>query len=43
MNAECEGCGVTAADFPYEEIGFTLAEASEYLFVDPALCNGCAE
>jgi hypothetical protein len=45
-NAECEGCGVTAADLPYEHLGMTLAEASEFLFVHEdgkALCNGCAE
>jgi hypothetical protein len=46
MNAECEGCGVTAADLPYEDLGMTLDEASEFMFVHAdggALCNGCAE
>jgi hypothetical protein len=44
-NAECEGCGVTAADMPYEELGMTLEDASEFMFVSDGkttLCNGCA-
>lgn len=40
-NAECSLCGVTAADLPYEELGMTLTEASEFLF-DDGLCQGCA-
>jgi hypothetical protein len=39
-NAECSRCGVTAADLPYEDMGLTLAEASEFLFED-GLCQGC--
>jgi hypothetical protein len=45
-NAECEGCGVTAADMPHEDLGMTLAEASEFMFVHAdggSLCVGCAE
>jgi hypothetical protein len=44
-NAECAGCGVTAADLPYEELGLDLEEASDVLFqqVDGATyCEGCA-
>jgi hypothetical protein len=44
-NAECSRCGVTAADLPYEELGLTLAEASEALFErtgDDVTCQGCA-
>lgn len=31
-NAECAACGVTAADLPHEDLGLTVAEASELLF-----------
>jgi hypothetical protein len=44
-NAECVGCGITAADMPYEEMGMTLEDASEFLFVhdgNAVLCSGCA-
>lgn len=46
-NAECARCGVTAADLPYEELGMTLAEASEFLFDHDnegrgVLCQGCS-
>ena len=44
-NAECAGCGVTAADLPYEDLGMTLAEASEFLFDHDGptvLCRMCA-
>lgn len=46
-NAECARCGVTAADLPFEEMGMTLAEASEFLFDHDnegrgILCNGCS-
>lgn len=44
-NAECARCGVTAADLPYEQMGMTLAEASEFLFDhdgNTVLCQGCA-
>jgi len=40
VNAECTACGVTAADLPYEEMGLTLDEVSEFLF-DDGLCQGC--
>lgn len=47
-NAECDGCGITAADLPYEEMGLSLDEASE-LWFEPIhlsgglyLCQGCA-
>lgn len=40
MNAECACCGVTAADLPYEEMGLSRDEASEFLFED-GLCQGC--
>lgn len=40
-NAECAHCGVAAADLPYEDLGMTLAEASEFLF-DDGLCQGCS-
>lgn len=43
-NAECARCEVTAADFPYEDLGMTLTEASEFLFEhdrDEVLCRGC--
>ena len=39
-NAECSRCGVTAADLPYEEMGLTLDEASEFLFED-GRCRTC--
>lgn len=45
-NAECASCGVTAADLPYEDMGLTVAMASEFLFdhEGPVVrCNGCAE
>lgn len=45
-NAECEGCGVTAADMPYENMGMTVEETSEFMFIHEggkALCVGCAE
>jgi hypothetical protein len=45
-NAECEGCGVTAADLPYEDLHMTIEEASEFMFTHDngtTLCNGCAE
>jgi hypothetical protein len=44
-NAECAGCGVTAADLPYEELSLDLEEASTVLFeqVDgTTYCEGCA-
>lgn len=44
-NAECSRCGVTAADLPYEDLGMTLNEASEFLFDhdrNRTLCQGCA-
>jgi hypothetical protein len=44
-NAECVRCGVTAADLPYEDLGMTLDEASEFLFDrdgNTILCQGCA-
>ena len=31
-NAECARCGIAATDLPYEDLGMTLAEASEFLF-----------
>lgn len=47
-NAECDGCGITAADLPHEEMGLSLDEASERWF-EPIhlsggrlLCQGCA-
>lgn len=45
-NAECDGCGVTAADLPYEDLGLSLDEASEFLFErdggSVTLCQGCS-
>lgn len=43
-NAECVGCGITAADLPYDDLGMTLDEASEFLFDhdgNTCLCQGC--
>ena len=45
LNAECARCGVRASDLPHEELGMTLAEASEFLFNhdgNAALCQGCS-
>lgn len=44
MSAECESCGVTAADLPFEDMGLTLEEASDVLFEHEGgvtLCVGC--
>lgn len=45
-NAECAGCGVTAADLPYEDLGLDLEEASDTLFErinGATYCRGCAQ
>lgn len=45
-NAECEGCGVTAADLPYEDLDMTLDDASDLLFEQVSgvtYCQGCAQ
>jgi len=46
-NAECARCGIAATDLPYEDLGMTLAEASEFLFDHDneglgVLCQGCS-
>ena len=41
----CEGCGIAAADLPYEVMGLTLEEAEELFFehIDgEPYCQGCA-
>lgn len=40
---ECVVCGITPGDLPYEEMGLTLEEAEETMFVkagDLAWCMG---
>lgn len=44
--AECETCGVTTFDLPYEELELDAEEADDLLFeqVDgTTYCQGCAQ
>ena len=45
-NPECEGCGITAEDMPYEDLGIPRDEVAEIMFVHSdggRICVGCAE
>jgi hypothetical protein len=43
-NPECDGCGITAEDLPYEDLGLSREEAAEYMFEaigSRILCRSC--
>lgn len=42
---ECDQCGITAGDLPYEEMGMTIEDFADVMFESfdgLVLCQGCA-